>query len=125
MVDRLDIAHEVWNAWNTGVFAQTWRHLSEDVVVRPTELTFRSFQGREEIEHLRSDLERLGIMVDRTPVTWEEHGEDVIVQGRARVIRGDHSEDLGLAWLLRVRDGKVVLIQTFLSYESALEFIDG
>ncbi len=124
-VNRVDIAHEVCHAWNTGSYDQIWRHLSEDVVVRPTEVTFQSFQGREEIEHLRSDLENLGIAVASRSFSWEEHGEDVIVQGWGRVIQGDHDDEMQLAWLLRFRGGKVVLIQTFLSYESALEFIEG
>ena len=117
---RVEIVQELWHAWNTGIHDEVLQHLAEDATVRPLELTFRSFTGLEEIDTLRRDLERLGIEVVSTPFTWEERGEDVIVCGRSRVVRSGMAEDLRPAWLFRFQGEKVVLIQTYMSYEEAL-----
>ena len=116
----MEIVQELWHAWNTGIHDEVLQHLSEDVVVVPMELTIKTFKGIEQLDTMRADLERLGIRIFSTPFTWEEHGEDVIVRGRSRIIRSGDAEDLRLAWLFRFQGQKVVLIQTFMSYEEAL-----
>lgn len=119
-MQRVQITQELWHAWNTGIHDEVLQHLDENAEVRPMELTFRSFRGIEQLDSLRSDLERLGIQVISTPFTFEEHGEDVLVEGRSRVVRNGHVEDLRPVWLFRFRGEKVVLIQTFLSRDEAL-----
>jgi ketosteroid isomerase-like protein len=119
-VRRVEIVQELWHAWNTGIHDEVLQHLSDDAIVRPSELTIRSFKGIDELNTMRADLERLGIAVASTPFSWEEHGEDVIVQGRSRVTRSGQAEDLRPAWLFRFKGQKVVLIQTFMTYEEAL-----
>jgi hypothetical protein len=74
---------------------------------------------------MRKDLERLGIKIFSTPFSWEEHGEDVLVQGRSRIVRSDDVEDLRLTWLFRFQGQRVVLIQTYMTYEEALADSEG
>jgi ketosteroid isomerase-like protein len=119
-VERLEIVQELWHAWNTGIHDEVLQHLCDDAVVRPLEVTFKVFRGVEELDTMRTDLERLGITIASTPFRWEERGEDVIVEGRSRVVRGTDAEDLRPAWLFRFRGDKVAMIQTFMSHEEAV-----
>ena len=119
---QVQIAQELWHAWNTGIHEGVLEHLCEDAVVRPVETTFQTFRGREEIDRLRRELEELGVRISSTPFTWEEHGNCVIVRGKSRIVQHGDPMDLDLAWLFRFRGEQVDLVQTFLSYEEAVAF---
>ena len=114
----------MWHAWTNGMHEEIQQYVCEDVVARPVEVTFQSFQGLEGLERLRSDLEHHGIQISPTPFSWEEHGESVIVQGRSRVVRKGYVDDMRLTWVLRFRGQKVDLVQTCMSYEEALTFVN-
>lgn len=121
-VNRIEVAQELWHAWNTGIHDGVMHHLHEDAEVRPLEVTPRTFQGHEQLDHYRTDLEAHGIQIASTPFTWEEHGNDVIVCGRSRITVKDFNDDMSLAWLFRFRGSRVALIQTFLKYDDALRY---
>lgn len=122
---RIETVQRLWHAWNTGVHDGVLGLLCEDAIVRPLELTVRSFQGREQLDTLRTDLERLGIRVLSTPFAWEERGDCVIVTGRARIVRRGSADEVDVAWLFGFRGAQVELIQSFFSHEEAVAFADG
>ena len=121
-MDKIKTAQEMWHAWVTGVHDDVLRYVHEDVQLRPLEASFNTYVGLAEVASLRQALEDRGIQIASTPFTWEQHGDDVIVQGRSRVTVSGHGADGDWCWLLHFEGEKVALIQTFPDYEQACEF---
>jgi ketosteroid isomerase-like protein len=122
-VTAVEQIHALWSVYESGGPLATLEHLPEDCEWVPSSdlPPAGTIRGQAEI---RAYLERLthdGVRMEPAVHTYEQLGDDaVLVGGRMRVVAKAALSDSPLYWVCRLRDAKVVRIESYPCRREAL-----
>lgn len=119
-VDPLDVAELMFHTWWNDERARTWAVFSDEVEFTPidSDETVRGITAMQEHLASRPEEERRGTARATKMLALNDM---VVIEATAEVPRGKLRERFPVAWVLRVRDGKVVSLRGFSSWTRARE----
>ena len=95
------------------------------VEVRPRGMPRESYRGRDELLQLFADARDHGREATLSIDEYVESGSRVAVLGRIRVRQRKFMSDSSAAWVLELRDGKLVRCVSYRSHANALRALQG
>jgi DNA-binding NarL/FixJ family response regulator len=119
-VDPLDVAELMFHTWWNDERARTWTVFSDEVEFTPidSDQTVRGIAAMQEHLASRPEDERRGTARATKMLALNDM---VVIEATAEVPRGKLRERFPIAWVLQVRDGKVVSLRGFTSWTRARE----
>ena len=121
-MSAVDQVAALWSAFESRGALATLEHVHEDCEWVPVD-DFpggRPIHGCLEIRGYLETLSRDGVRLEPTLHSCEEVGDGVVVCGRMRVVSSAALSDSPLFWVYRVRDEKVVRVESYACRRDAL-----
>ena len=112
-VDPLDVAEEMFHAWWADERERSLAAFADDVVFHA--LDNRTLRGVDEIRSYAADNSNTSARAIRMLALHDS----VVIEATAETGEGEHRERFPIAWLLRVRDGKIRELRSFRSWSAA------
>ncbi|HEX2086738.1 MAG TPA: nuclear transport factor 2 family protein [Solirubrobacteraceae bacterium] len=114
--------HALWSAFASRGPLASLDHVAEECEWIPSaDLPHdRPVRGAAAMREYVERLDRQGVRIEPALHTCEQLGDDVLVGGRMRVVSRAALIDSPLFWLYRVRGGRVVRIESYVSRADAL-----
>ena len=122
----VDHVNRFWSSFESRGALAALDLLDDDCewIPSPEQRDQRILRGTDEIRAYLRRLRDAGVRLEPALHTCEAVGEDVLVQGRLRVVSPGALSDSPLFWIYRLRGGRVVRVEAFASRRDALEALE-
>ena len=118
--DPLDVAEEMFNAWWADDRDRAWAAFAPDAEFRPL-FADGPIVGVEAIKAHVESLPEPERSTQARAIKMLALHDTVVIEGTAEVPRGPEPERFPVAWVMRIRDGKIRSSRTYRSWSEAHE----